>query len=188
MRRIRGRAFATFARTAAVVTAVAGVQTGCSHRDRAATDSSAGQLDTSATGQPAAQTSIKTSTRAGIGRYLTDANGRSLYMFERDTRNVSTCSDACAAAWPPFAGGARAQDAAVQPPLIGTIERSDSRRQATYNGMPVYYYEDDKKAGDIEGQGKLEFGGLWYLVSPTGRAIKAATPADRKANRPETRQ
>ena len=35
------------------------------------------------------------------------------------------------------------------------------------------YYEDDEHAGDIKGQGKNEFGGLWYLVSPNGDAIPA---------------
>jgi predicted lipoprotein with Yx(FWY)xxD motif len=37
--------------------------------------------------------------------------------------------------------------------------------------MPVYYYEDDKQPGDIKGQGKNEFGGLWYVVSPGGQKI-----------------
>jgi predicted lipoprotein with Yx(FWY)xxD motif len=87
--------------------------------------------------------------------------------------------DACAAAWPPFAGGARSADAAVRPEMVGTTARPDTGRQTTYNGMPVYYYEDDHRAGDVEGQGKLEFGGRWYLVSPSGRAITAAAPHDR---------
>jgi len=194
MRRSTTRAFATVARAAAAA-AVAAMQTACTGPDRAATTSSAGEVEASVPSTSAAPASgegradsadravasvaIKTSTRAGIGRYLTDANGRSLYVFEQDTRNVSTCMDACAAAWPPFAGSARSADSTVRAALLGTIARADTGRQTTYDGMPVYYYDDDKRAGDIEGQGKLEFGGLWYLVSPSGRAIKAAAPRDR---------
>jgi predicted lipoprotein with Yx(FWY)xxD motif len=55
--------------------------------------------------------------------------------------------------------------------MVGAITRSDNTSQSTYNGMPVYHYEDDKKPGDITGQGKNEFGGLWYLVSPSGQRI-----------------
>ena len=119
---------------------------------------------------PSASASIKTSSTPSIGRYLTDADGRSLYVFLKDQKNVSTCVDACAAAWPPFAASsATSSDSAVKASMVGTITRTDGRSQSTYNGMPVYYYEDDKKPGDITGQGKNEFGGLWYVVSPSGQ-------------------
>lgn len=122
---------------------------------------------------------VRTASTAGLGDHLTDANGRSLYMFAVDARQLSRCTDACAVAWPPFAGDASSGDATVSQSMLGTIDRADQRRQSTYNGMPLYYYEDDKKAGDIEGQGKEEFGGRWYLVSPDGRPLGAPIPADR---------
>ena len=122
---------------------------------------------------------VKTAFTVGIGDHLADANGRSLYMFAVDARQLSRCMDACAVAWPPFAGAASSADAKVSQPMLGAIDRADQRRQSTYNGMPLYYYEDDKKAGDIEGQGKEEFGGRWYLVSPDGQPLGAAIPADR---------
>jgi predicted lipoprotein with Yx(FWY)xxD motif len=97
-------------------------------------------------------------------------------MFARDSRNTSACTDAdgCAIAWPPFSVSTpKSTDASVQPTMLGAISRTDARMQVTYDGKPLYYYEDDKKSGDIEGQGKFEFGGLWYLVSPSGQEIKA---------------
>jgi predicted lipoprotein with Yx(FWY)xxD motif len=122
---------------------------------------------------PSVSLSIKTASAPRIGRYLTDANGRSLYVFVKDQKNVSTCADACAAAWPPFAGSSPpSTDSLVKTAMVGTITRTDGRSQSTYNGMPVYYYEDDKKSGDITGQGKNEFGGLWYVVSPSGQRIE----------------
>lgn len=126
----------------------------------------------STTTAPAAGT-IRTASLASVGTYLTDASGRALYMFEKDTRNASTCSGECAEEWPPFAASATSStDAAVQVARVGTITRGDNAKQTTYNGMPLYYYHDDTRAGDIEGQGKQEFGGSWYLVSPSGSRIE----------------
>lgn len=128
----------------------------------------------------AAAGSIRTASAASVGTYLTDANGRALYMFEKDTRNASTCMSECAEEWPPFAANSAASATtatatgtdSVQSSMVGMITRSDNARQATYNGMPLYYYHDDTKPGDIEGQGKKEFGAEWYLVAPNGEKIE----------------
>lgn len=131
-----------------------------------------GMQHDSATAAPAAG-SVKTASLAKVGTYLTDASGRALYMFEKDARNSSACSGKCAEEWPPFSAAANSSaDSAVQSAKLGTITRSDNAKQASYNGMPLYYYHDDTKAGDIEGQGKKEFGGSWYLVSPSGSKIE----------------
>jgi predicted lipoprotein with Yx(FWY)xxD motif len=53
---------------------------------------------------------------------------------------------------------------------LGTITTPDGKKQLTINGMPVYYYQKDKAAGDITGQG---VGGVWYLVAPSGEMITA---------------
>jgi predicted lipoprotein with Yx(FWY)xxD motif len=108
--------------------------------------------------------------KAGIGPYLTDAKGRSVYLFLKDVGDSSSCYDACAAAWPPVlaTGGTVAGDSALRTDLLGMSQRRDGATQVTYKGAPLYYYEDDKQSGDITGQGKEEFGGKWYLVSPTG--------------------
>ena len=39
---------------------------------------------------------------SGLGRIVVDGRGRTLYLFEKDTRGHSACSGACAAYWPPF--------------------------------------------------------------------------------------
>jgi predicted lipoprotein with Yx(FWY)xxD motif len=172
-------------RSASYAIVIATMLTACSARDRTAdTSSSAGAIETATASErlpaAAASGSVGTASAADLGRYLTDARGRALYMFERDTRNTSRCTEAdgCAIAWPPFTlGTPTTTDTSVQAKMLGAISRTDARRQLTYDGMPLYYYEDDKKPGDIEGQGKLEFGGLWYVVSPSGRAIKAPRSA-----------
>jgi predicted lipoprotein with Yx(FWY)xxD motif len=116
---------------------------------------------------------IATATATKVGTYLTDANGRALYMFEKDRANASSCSGDCAAAWPPFIASTPATNAAgVSAAKLGTIKRGDGTTQVTYAGMPLYHYHDDAKPGDIKGQDKEEFGDSWYLVSPAGKKIE----------------
>jgi predicted lipoprotein with Yx(FWY)xxD motif len=59
----------------------------------------------------------------------------------------------------------------VDSTLLGTITRDDGSTQVTYNGWPLYLFHEDMAAGDTNGQGLDEFGGLWYLVSPEGEAV-----------------
>lgn len=60
----------------------------------------------------------------------------------------------------------------VDATLLGTITRDDGTLQVTYNGWPLYLFAGDTAAGDTNGQGLDEFGGLWFLVSPAGEAIE----------------
>jgi predicted lipoprotein with Yx(FWY)xxD motif len=112
--------------------------------------------------------------RTRFGRILVDGDGRALYLFTRDRgRERSRCYGSCAEAWPPFytrgeprAGGhARAS-------RIGTTRRRNGKTQVTYNGHPLYYYVTDRKPGQVTCQNVEEFGGVWLVVSPKGRAIR----------------
>ncbi len=46
---------------------------------------------------------------------------------------------------------------------FATTKRTDGAMQVTYNGVPLYYYAADKKAGDVMGQG---IGGVWFVAAP----------------------
>jgi len=59
--------------------------------------------------------------------------------------------------------------------LIGTTQRSDGTSQVTYNGHPLYAFAKDQNAGDTNGEGITAFGGAWFVLSPTGTEITAAT-------------
>jgi predicted lipoprotein with Yx(FWY)xxD motif len=109
-----------------------------------------------------------------FGRILVDGRGRALYLFTRDRgRPESRCFGACATAWPPFhtRGQPRAGTGA-QRSLLGTTRRRNGRTQVTYRGHPLYYYVGDRRPGEVLCQGVEEFGGLWLVVSPSGRAIR----------------
>jgi predicted lipoprotein with Yx(FWY)xxD motif len=60
-------------------------------------------------------------------------------------------------------------DTAVRSDLLGTSTRRDGAMQLTYKRAPLYYYENDKRPGDITGQGKEEFGGKPTLYSVRDR-------------------
>ena len=120
---------------------------------------------------------VNVSESADHGSILVDANGMALYAFMADTQNgdTSTCGDddGCATEWPPLVSdGDPVAGEGVDASLLGTITRDDGTMQVTYNGWPLYLFEEDTAAGDTNGQGIDEFGGLWYLVSPTGEAIQ----------------
>ena len=75
--------------------------------------------------------------------------------------------------WPPLASdGAPVAGEGVDATLLSTITRDDGTLQVTYNGWPLYLFEEDTAPGDTNGQGLDEFGGLWFLVSPTGEAVQ----------------
>ena len=125
---------------------------------------------------PVAASSAISVTQTSVGKVLTDANGRALYLFAADQPGISKLSSAGLAVWPALTsatspkatGGAAAR-------LIGTATGSDGGTQITYNGHPLYYYVGDHSSGQIRGQGLNQFGARWYVLSATGAAI-TATP------------
>ena len=56
--------------------------------------------------------------------------------------------------------------------LVGKIRRPDDRLQVTYAGHPLYYYVGDRRPGQVLCQAVVEFGGTWYVVAPSGNAIR----------------
>jgi predicted lipoprotein with Yx(FWY)xxD motif len=126
------------------------------------------------------QVSIATGS---LGSYLADSNGRSLYLFEADTSSTSTCTGACATAWPPFVVpsgqtptiATSPTSSSIQSSLLATSARSDGTTQVTYNGHPLYYFSGDTGPGTTAGQGLNEFGALWYLVQASGQALIQAS-------------
>jgi predicted lipoprotein with Yx(FWY)xxD motif len=116
----------------------------------------------------------KVETRSGkLGVHLTNAHGRTLYMFAADTRHRSHCRGTCATYWPPLiTGGAPIAGGAAKAAKLSTIQRRDGSRQVTYAGHPLYLYLGDTKAGQTDGQGSLAFGARWWMLAPSGKVIK----------------
>jgi predicted lipoprotein with Yx(FWY)xxD motif len=120
-------------------------------------------------------TATLTVRNSAYGRIIFDGRGRALYAFTRDTRGgrTSTCYGACATAWPVYyAGATLSAGAGIDRRLIGTIKRTNGKRQVTYNGWPLYYYVGDTRPGRVTCQNIREFGGLWLVVRPSGKLVR----------------
>jgi len=124
-------------------------------------------------------TMVKLASDAKLGSYLVDEQGRTLYLYTKDDKNVSNCYDQCATAWPPlYTAAAPTGGQGVNGSLLGTTTRKDGKTQVTYNGYPLYYWVKDQKPGDTTGQG---VGGVWYVISPAGEKITAGVPEAKPA-------
>jgi predicted lipoprotein with Yx(FWY)xxD motif len=161
---------------------------GSSSSTGAAGTPAAGASSPSSSASAAGGTVIKTAS-SSAGTFLTDGSGRAVYLWAKDTSDVSNCTGACAGAWPPVtttgsvtaSGAAKASD-------LGTIARSGGAKQVTYDGHPLYYFAGDSGPGTASGQGSDGFGAKWWLVAPTGSDVTAAvssfTPAAAPAAAP----
>jgi predicted lipoprotein with Yx(FWY)xxD motif len=110
-----------------------------------------------------------------LGKVLVDARGRTLYLFEKDTRGRSACYGACATYWPPLYSAAKPRAArGVRASSLGLTKRTDGKRQVTYAGHPLYTFSLDRRVGQTSGQGLTDFGGSWNAVAASGRAVKSA--------------
>ena len=133
--------------------------------------SSSGYGSSSGATQSSAVAMVST-TKGKPGTFIVDANGRTLYLFEKDKGTTSECSGACAQAWPPLTtSSAPKAGSGVKGALLGTTKRSDGTLQVTYGGHPLYTFVRDTKAGDVTGQGSKAFGAGWYVVTPAGKKI-----------------
>jgi predicted lipoprotein with Yx(FWY)xxD motif len=107
-----------------------------------------------------------------LGTILVDRHGHTLYLFEKDRRGESACAGVCAMEWPPvIAGSVPTAGGSAQASLLGTTRRSDGSRQVTYSGHPLYRFAGDTRSGQTGGQGLLDFGARWSVVSAPGEKV-----------------
>ncbi len=119
-----------------------------------------------------AAVALKLSQNSALGSFLTDGQGRTLYVFLKDTMNTSNCNGGCAQTWPPLTAQAKPSVGdGLKADLVGTIQRQDGSMQVTYNGHPLYHYAPDQKPGDTNGQG---IGGVWFVVTAEGNPMNGA--------------
>jgi predicted lipoprotein with Yx(FWY)xxD motif len=100
-----------------------------------------------------------------LGNILVDGKGMTLYLYKTDVPGVSNCSADCLKVSPPFVTqGNPILGAGVDSSKVSAAPLADGRKIVTYDGMPLYYYASDTKAGDTTGQG---VDGVWFVVTPS---------------------
>ncbi len=101
-----------------------------------------------------------------LGSFLVGPNGMTLYVFANDAPGVSNCSGDCLANWPPLLveEGQQPTLAVGIPGRLGVIQRPDDGTfQVVYNGMPLYYWINDKQPGDATGHNVRN---VWFVAKP----------------------
>ena len=137
------------------------------------TDTASATSSTSST-----DATVRVRSHPELGEILVGPDGRTLYMFDPDTRGsgASSCSGSCAEAWPPLTvDGEPTQGDGVTAELT-TFERDGGETQVAAGGWPLYYYVDDAGPGDANGQG---VNGVWWVLGPDGtpkRSESTPTP------------
>ena len=112
---------------------------------------------------PAAAPSVGVKLSSANGAaYLTDSNGMTLYYFVKDVPGKSNCpAGPCLNLWPIFSGETMSVESPLSAADFSVITRPDGASQTAYKGWPLYYFANDKKPGDMLGQGSL---GVWFIA------------------------
>jgi len=124
---------------------------------------------------------LKTSSSA-LGTIVVNGQGFTVYVYDMDTANsgVSACTGPCLSLWPAVMTTSAKPVVTGVTGTIGTITRPEGGMQVTVNGLPLYTYTPDAKAGDVTGQG---YGGIWWVVGPNGAKVtQTAAPSTPAAN------
>ena len=165
-----------YIRTALGTAIAAAALAGCG-----SSDSTANGDPVAASSENAASTATKAKARgpklkitdSDYGQILSNGRGRALYLFTADKGKASNCSGDCATAWPPYTVKRKpVAGAGARRGLIGTTRRDDGGLQATYAGHPLYFYVGDHQPGEVLCQAVNEFGGFWYVVRASGKAVR----------------
>jgi predicted lipoprotein with Yx(FWY)xxD motif len=90
---------------------------------------------------------------------LVNAQGRTLYTFDRDAHGKSACNAQCAVNWPPLHAAADAKPARD----YTIIARDDGTKQWAHKGKPLYLWSKDANPGDRTGDG---VDNLWRVARP----------------------
>jgi predicted lipoprotein with Yx(FWY)xxD motif len=151
----------------------------------AACGSSVSAAPTSAKAQSTAKVkasapvSVMAAKNSTLGTILVNQAGLTLYRYSSDGKDMTTCTGACAAEWPPLTLSAGATKATAGPGVtasqLGTFIRPGGAVQVTFNGMPLYRFASDTMPGQTHGQGAE---GKWFVVSTSGaKTARSASPA-----------
>lgn len=101
--------------------------------------------------------------KEGVGKYLTDTEGKALYWFKKDASGKSACSGPCLEKWPLYYRETVAAPKETKQEDFGTITREDGKKQTTFRGYPLYYWVNDKQPGDTTGQA---VNNVWFVINP----------------------
>jgi predicted lipoprotein with Yx(FWY)xxD motif len=116
---------------------------------------------------------VKTAKNKTLGRtILVNRQGLTLYSLSVERHGRFICKNAtCLSLWKPLVIAKGSTPTGISG--LGTVKRPDKRIQVTYRGLPLYRFVEDRKPGQIKGNGFKDVG-TWRVVT-VGKAAAAAT-------------
>jgi predicted lipoprotein with Yx(FWY)xxD motif len=106
---------------------------------------------------------VKIQKKDGIGKYLTDYEGKTLYWFKKDPPGKTACLGSCLDKWSIYYRKNVETPKELKAEDFKTITRPDGKKHTLFRGYPLYYYINDKKPGDTSGQGINK---EWFVINP----------------------
>lgn len=101
------------------------------------------------------------------GQILALSGNWTVYRLTSDRKDDTTCTGGCTKVWPPvLLAHGQAKPMGVGLGHLGALKRPDGSSQVTYEGVPLYRFVGDIRAGQVTGNGKDKFG-QWWVVDPS---------------------
>ena len=106
---------------------------------------------------------VMTAKNKALGKtILVNRRGLTLYSLSVERHGRFICKNAaCLSLWTPLVVRKGTKPTGVSG--LGTVRRPDGRRQVTRLGAPLYTFKQDRKPGDIKGNGFKDVG-TWRVV------------------------
>ena len=174
--------FKTIATAFIVLTVVFGASTGYLLSTRGASASTSTFTTTvsgttTVTSAASSAPSVGIAYKSGVGFYLVNGSGMTLYYRTTDNNSngTSTCTGTCVQNWPIFYTKNLTLPSGLNATSFKVVTRADGKQQLTYDGWPLYFFAGDHKPGDVNGQG---IQGIWFalnLPAPKAPTISAST-------------
>ncbi len=101
--------------------------------------------------------------KEGVGNYLADGKGMTLYYFKKDQPDRNACVGPCLEKWLIYYSDQIKAPAGSDAKDFGEFTRGDGKKQSTFKNWPLYYFAGDKAPGDTNGQGVKD---VWYVINP----------------------
>lgn len=115
-------------------------------------------------GSQATRLVVKTAKNTTLHKtILVNRRGLTLYSLSAERNGRFICTDAyCRSLWTPLVVARGTKPTGAR--LLATVRRPDGRTQVTYRGLPLYTFNEDRKPGDVMGNGFKDVG-TWLAAS-----------------------
>ena len=115
---------------------------------------------------------VKTA-KVGGRTILVNRHGMTLYHLSVERKGHFICTTgACLAEWHPLVVARGVTPTGVK--SLSLVRRPDGRRQVAYKGGPLYTFDEDKKPGDMKGNGFKDVG-TWRVIAVAGQSQSTPT-------------